>query len=353
MKAEKPPTLPQTHSIWSHLPAAHKKRLWQVCGAYTVLMLAIGGFVVTQSEHTQEVWNSKIPHASIPVTAGYQEEASVQSAVENLLPPPSTIEQSGTIKEDQQPLTIPADARRPVYVSIILDNAGISAKMTEQAFTDLPVGIAFAFSPYAQKLDEWGKKSSLAKREMILQIPMEPFNYPKDDPGPQTLLTRLGVHANEENLKTILARVPDGSVVGYMNEMGGRFLSDPKTLLPVFSTLATKNLFFVEAPESLIPLASTTAEMAGLPYLSAAARLDKVVSADAINQQLAELEKAATDKGYAIGIIDPYPASLTAVKAWADSLDSRGIRLVPLTTIFKEKSRPGNNDHSQEPTNLH
>ena len=36
--------------------------------------------------------------------------------------------------------------------------------------------------------------------EVLLQLPMEPFDYPDNDPGPQTLLTMLSADQNADRL---------------------------------------------------------------------------------------------------------------------------------------------------------
>ena len=51
--------------------------------------------------------------------------------------------------------------------------------------------MTFAFSPYGADVDSMVTSARADGHEMLLQTPMEPFDYPDNDPGPQTLLTTL------------------------------------------------------------------------------------------------------------------------------------------------------------------
>ena len=51
--------------------------------------------------------------------------------------------------------------------------------------------MTFAFTPYGAEVDSLATKARADGHELLLQAPMEPFDYPDNDPGPQTLLTSL------------------------------------------------------------------------------------------------------------------------------------------------------------------
>ena len=60
--------------------------------------------------------------------------------------------------------------------------------------------------------------------ELLLQIPMEPFDYPDNDPGPQTLLTSLDAGQNIDRLHRLMSRFQ--GYVGISNYMGARFTGE-------------------------------------------------------------------------------------------------------------------------------
>jgi len=65
---------------------------------------------------------------------------------------------------------------------------------------------------------------------------MEPFEYPDNDPGPQTLLTSLGPEQNVDRLHWLTSRFQ--GYVGLINYMGGRFTASEQGLAPVLRDVA-------------------------------------------------------------------------------------------------------------------
>ena len=51
--------------------------------------------------------------------------------------------------------------------------------------------ISVAYGAYGRNLQDWVTKARAAGHEVLLQIPLEPQDYPTNDPGPHTLLTTL------------------------------------------------------------------------------------------------------------------------------------------------------------------
>ena len=49
-------------------------------------------------------------------------------------------------------------------------------------------------------------KARSGGHEVLLQIPMEPFDYPDNDPGPQTLLVSLKPEQNIDRLHWLMSR---------------------------------------------------------------------------------------------------------------------------------------------------
>ena len=132
----------------------------------------------------------------------------------------------------------PADrakaAKMPV-VSIVIDGLGIGAARTMDAIMKLPPAVTLAFTPYGA---DPGKLAALARarhHEILLQIPMEPYDYPDNDPGPQTLLTTLGPDQNLDRLYWHLSRLQ--GYAGIANFMGARFLATEAVMQPLLRML--------------------------------------------------------------------------------------------------------------------
>lgn len=297
------------------LPVQHKKRLIQGIAAYVLAVAAVGGWIFLKAPHTVEEWDSHVPKISAPVIAA-------------------------SIEPETPTLAAPVDGTPTI--TIVMTDAGMSTQATTQALQDLPKSVAFAFSPYPNAAQALMKKAQEDKRETLILLPMEPGTYPKEDPGPKALLTRLGEAENKQTLNWVLAR--GTNTVGVMNYMGSRFLTDDKTLLPVFAAIKSKKLFFIE--DSALPAMSTAmaAQQVNMTYVAADITLDSTPSEQSIRQQLIELEKRASEKGFALGVAHPYPVTINTLKSWASTLDNRGIRLVTLTEMIKNSA-----EHEQQP----
>ena len=63
---------------------------------------------------------------------------------------------------------------------------------TADAIMKLPPAVTLAFTPYGTEPGKLAERARAQHHEILLQIPMEPYDYPDNDPGPQTLLTSLG-----------------------------------------------------------------------------------------------------------------------------------------------------------------
>ena len=66
--------------------------------------------------------------------------------------------------------------------------------------------MTLAFAPYGADLESWPSTRARDEHEVLLQVPMEPFDYPDNDPGPQTLLTSLSSEQNIDRLHWLMSR---------------------------------------------------------------------------------------------------------------------------------------------------
>jgi uncharacterized protein len=172
---------------------------------------------------------------------------------------------------------------------------------------------------------------------VLLQIPMEPFDYPDNDPGPQTLLTSLSTEQNIDRLLWHLSRFQ--GYVGITSFMGARFVASDAVMQPIIREAAKRGLGYFDDGASPRSVAGSLAQGQTMPFAKADASIDSVPTAAEIDKSLANLETLAKTRGNAVGIASGLPISIERIAKWAKTLDSRGIMLVPLTTaMMKSKS---------------
>ena len=71
-------------------------------------------------------------------------------------------------------------------IAIVVSGLGLSAKATTAALDSLPAGVTLGFAPYAGDVQHWVAQARQRGHEVLLEVPMEPFDFPDSDPGPHT-----------------------------------------------------------------------------------------------------------------------------------------------------------------------
>jgi polysaccharide deacetylase 2 family uncharacterized protein YibQ len=227
-------------------------------------------------------------------------------------------------------------AKMPV-VSIVVGGLGVGAAKTTDAIMKLPAAVTLAFTPYGSDPAKLAERARAQRHEILLQIPMEPFDYPDNDPGPQTLLTTLAPEQNLDRLYWHLSRFQ--GYAGIANFMGGRFVVTDAVMQPIVREAAKRGLGLFDdgsAPRSVAP---SLAAGQAMPFARADLSIDAVPTAVEIDRALAKLENLAKERGTAVGIASALPISIERIGVWIKALEGHGILLVPLTTaMLKSKS---------------
>jgi polysaccharide deacetylase 2 family uncharacterized protein YibQ len=225
----------------------------------------------------------------------------------------------------------PVERDRP-RIAILLQDLGLSQEQTNAAIQQLPGSVTLGFTPYARRLEQWIGLSRAAGHEVLLQLPMEPFDFPTSDPGPHTLLTSVGPDENLERLEFLLSRFT--GYVGVYNRMGDRFTSSVESLLPVLQSIHERGLLFIDARTSGASVAGRLANELGLPHALNNREIDQVASRVEIDAKLIDLENIARQQGQALGIARPYPVTIERLAQWAASLEEKGIDLAPVSALI-------------------
>ena len=256
-------------------------------------------------------------------------------------PDPALIERSkdGVLPivgpDGRKPWTVyarPFDANNPrPRIAIIISGLGQSAATTEAAIQTLPPSVTLAFNPYAQRLDYWASRARGAGHEILALVPMEPVNYPANDPGPQTLLTTLTPPENRDRLNWSLSRFQ--GYVGILSQAGSRYTTALESIHPTLEEINNRGLMFIDARSSLRSSAFRIAGEIGVPRALNNRFIDIQASKEEIDRRLHELVKIATTSGFAVGIGQPYPATVERVAAFVRGADARGLAIAPISAI--------------------
>ncbi len=232
----------------------------------------------------------------------------------------------------------PSKAGRP-RIAIYVTGLGIGVQATADAIAKLPGPVTLAFAPYGADVERQVAKARDEGHEVMLQVPMEPFDFPDNDPGPQTLLAGLKPEQNLERLQWLMSRFT--GYIGITNYMGAKFTASDAALAPVMRELAGRGLIFVDDASSMRSIAGDVANAQGLPNAKADVVIDAQPKASDIDAALQRLEALARARGSAIGVATALPASVDRLSRWAKSLDAKGIDLVPVSATVQAAKRMG------------
>jgi hypothetical protein len=339
-------------------------------GAVALVVVAyagLAGWLALNGTATREAWQASIPSTTVavaplppppapetklaapavpppvPTDAAPLPLPGAQAAAVTLVPAPvpGLVEDSRNgplpriAQDGRKPWQVyarpfPATDKRP-RVAIVMSDLGLSGVTTGNALAKLPPGITLAFVPYAERLDDWVERARTKGHEVMLSVPMEPLNYPRDDPGPNALLTMLGPDRNVERLEWSL-----GKAVGYVgitSTTGSKFTATPAAMQPVIEALKARGLLLVDARANPKSVAGPLATLSGVPRALGDRIIDRDLSRGAIDDQLRELEELAKTNGAAVGFASPYPTTVERLNLWLTALADRGIALAPVSAV--------------------
>jgi len=221
-------------------------------------------------------------------------------------------------------------------IALIVSGLGVSAKATSDVIARLPGPVTLAFVPYGTDPALVGRARARG-HEVLLEVPMEPFSYPENDSGPQTLLTALTPQQNLDRLYWVMSRFQ--GYVGVINMMGARFTASEQAFAPILQEIAKRGLVFVDDGANPRSVAGRVAGADNLPFAKAEVAVDAVPTPVEIDRALGRLETTAREHHVAVGIASWLPVSIDQIAKWAKGAESRGVVLVPITAVAKKPEK--------------
>ncbi|MET0439199.1 MAG: divergent polysaccharide deacetylase family protein [Devosia sp.] len=218
-------------------------------------------------------------------------------------------------------------------IALIVTGLGINEQGSLDAIAQLPDLVTLAFAPYGKALQNTVTVARGGGHEVMLEVPLEPFDFPQNDPGPHTLLTGEAPRDNLEKLFWLMARF--GGYFGIINNMGARFTASAGDFGPVMEELGARGVGYIDDGSSNRSVSAQLASANKVPYARASMLIDANPARSSILSALDSLEAEAVEHGSAIGIVSALPISIQAVSEWSAGLDSKGIALVPASALMQ------------------
>ena len=373
------------HDQTDEIPPSKLKRFaWFIYGTFLVIFLGgaglIVGWVMVSAEKTIEKRIEITPAVTVDVLAdgetapknssrdggqlgGQANEDDTETATANLSKEPKDIFNNDdalvgiifphiTEETESGPLpVIAADGRQPWLeysrgfkradrkprIALIISNLGLSETYTKVALELLPEDITLSFSHVAPRLKTWVREARQKGHEILLDIPMEPIGFPKNDPGRATLLTSSNEVENLNRLEHIMKQA--GGYVGLLGTLGTKFMLHSETFLPVLKSIKQRGLIYVDSRSTSRSLGPELASSIQLPKAFINVFVDKEPSQEKIKSKLDELERIALKRRFAVGIAQPFPITIEILSRWTKRLKTKQIALAPITAVVDKQSQ--------------
>jgi polysaccharide deacetylase 2 family uncharacterized protein YibQ len=167
--------------------------------------------------------------------------------------------------------------------------------------------------------------------EYLLSLPMEPREFPLNDPGDHALMTHLPPRQNLERLNWALSRIAGYvGVTGALGPLyGERFAGMPDQMEIVMRTLRQRGLLYVDPRVGQAGPSSVWHRTIDMVVDEPAARTE-------IDARLDALSALARDRGSALGLATaPRPVTVERIAAWTNRLGAAGLILAPVTALVR------------------
>jgi len=216
-------------------------------------------------------------------------------------------------------------------VALIIDDMGYDGGERTERLLNLGVTVNLSVipgTPHGQKVAEMAyQRGDL----VMLHMPMEPLAYPKEDPGPWGVYVRQGDDEIKDKVEKALAWVPHAE--GFNNHMGSRATADRRVMEAALSVAQQHGIFFVDSLTDSKSVAHTVAQEMKIPCAVRDVFLDDEAKEVNVEKRMAELERKAKKKGYAVAIGHPRPATVTALEKMVPQLVKDGIEFVAVREL--------------------
>lgn len=221
-------------------------------------------------------------------------------------------------------------------IGVVLTGVGIGARGTSDAITKLPGEVTLAFAPYGRDLENQVSRARRDGHEVMLQVPMEPQDYPDSDPGPHTLKAGANPRENLERLHWLMSRFT--GYVGLTNFMGSKLMAETGPYGSLLEEINRRGLLFLDDGTSTKSRTQEIGRKLGLP-VAVADRIHDPSGTKSLEMLLQDAEGLARKNGSTIISIPALPANIDRIAAWERDLAARGLVLAPVSAIIGRPAR--------------
>ncbi len=215
------------------------------------------------------------------------------------------------------------------YLTLVVSELGVDPALFEQIKSSFSKEVVCAFLADRRLSQNLNNEARELGHETILMLPMEPMDYPKSDPGPETLLTNSEAPENKKRLETLLSQF-----TGYLAVtpyMGNRFLRVKRDFPPILKEIERRGLGYFE-PRSVRTKAFQWKPKEML-YAKGSYDVVRGYSVAQIHEVLERVQKDLSQKQSVILTVQADKVSLQEVQKWLPKVLNETVVLAPLSAV--------------------
>lgn len=253
-------------------------------------------------------------------------------------PPPSPVVPSPPPVFEPDLPEISRGSSGAVRISLILDDFGSSWRNVDSCLA-LPNLIAIAVIPHLRDSARVAEAAKSRGFDVFLHQPMEPHNFPKENPGKYGIYLWQTKEEVAEILRGNLSSL-GVTLTGVNNHTGSR-ATEERRLMEFFFDAFPRQLIFLDSRTSSNSVAYDVARSRGIRALKNNVFIDASFDRPSIEKSFDQLLRQARRDGSAIGI--GHVQSHETIKMLEERLPAlsvSGVSLVRLGELVPETARP-------------
>jgi len=205
-------------------------------------------------------------------------------------------------------LVIGAEVAAGSYrMALVITELGRASEAERKAWAALPIALTVVYPDTVRAFIH--DEESGPSRDVLVELPMEPSNYPVLKPGPRALFID---DSREETERILRGRLDvNEDAAGFASKFGDRAIENPGLMDQVLSFIAARDLIFLDltgSPRTLTSQVALATGATGIVAVALEAGSEKIVS-----EELERRAKAAQRSGEGIWVLRHTPGLPAAV----------------------------------------
>jgi uncharacterized protein len=221
-----------------------------------------------------------------------------------------------------------ASTQAEARLAIIIDDIGYNKAQSERA-ARLDGKFTLSVLPFTPHGFSSAQLAHSSGKELMLHLPMSAIN--NQPLGRGGLVSGMEKAAFLDVIRQDLANIPH--IKGVNNHMGSRLTQETEPMQWLMSELQMRGLYFVDSRTSPQTKAFDIANSQQVPSLKRDVFLDDSREPRAIERELKRALKLAQERGAAVAIGHPYPATLDILERIELLPQKQGVRLVYVSQL--------------------